>query len=157
MPGDVTAVLGAPGSGKTSVAATLRSRLPHHVVLDWDAFMEPAGALAGRDVRRLPELWPAYRQLLRSVLEAVSAAPVVMLGVSTPDEVAGWPIDAWLLLDCDDGERRRRLRGRSTPVEIEAAVADAAAYRSLGLRRIDTTDRAVEEVADEIAGAVARH
>jgi chloramphenicol 3-O-phosphotransferase len=89
MPGDVTAVLGAPGSGKTSVAATLRSRLPHHVVLDWDAFMEPAGALAGRDVRRLPELWPAYRQLLRSVLEAVSAAPVVMLGVSTPDEIAG--------------------------------------------------------------------
>jgi chloramphenicol 3-O-phosphotransferase len=86
MPGDVTAVLGAPGSGKTSVAAALRSRLPHHVVLDWDAFMEPAGALAGRDVRRLPELWPAYRQLLRSVLEAVSAAPVVMLGVSTPDE-----------------------------------------------------------------------
>jgi Mg-chelatase subunit ChlI len=46
----ITYVLGAPGSGKTAAVRPLASLLPDHVVLDWDAFMAPAAALAGRDI-----------------------------------------------------------------------------------------------------------
>ena len=77
--------------------------------MDWDAFMVPASALAGRDIKQSPATWPAYRDLVRSVVNALSAVPVVMLGVCTPDELEGWPIDAWVLLDCSDEERRSRL------------------------------------------------
>jgi hypothetical protein len=65
----ITTVLGAPGSGKTTAARLLPSLLPGHVVLDWDAFMAPAAELAGRDIRRQPVTWPAYRQLIRAVVD----------------------------------------------------------------------------------------
>ena len=51
----IIVVLGAPGSGKTTVIEPLAALLPRHVLLDWDAFMEPAAALAGRDIRANPE------------------------------------------------------------------------------------------------------
>jgi Mg-chelatase subunit ChlI len=46
----ITYVLGAPGSGKSTAARPLATLLPDHVVLDWDAFMALAAALAGRDI-----------------------------------------------------------------------------------------------------------
>src|SRR5262249_11027021 len=52
--GMITAILGAPGSGKTTIATALARLLPGHVVLDWDAFMEPAAALAGREIPENP-------------------------------------------------------------------------------------------------------
>jgi hypothetical protein len=63
----ITCVPGAPGSGKTTVATILAELLPTHVVLDWDAFMGPAAALADREIRQHPETWPAYRGLPRAV------------------------------------------------------------------------------------------
>jgi hypothetical protein len=44
----ITAVLGAPGSGKSEVARPPAVLLPSHVVLDWDFLMVPAGRLAGQ-------------------------------------------------------------------------------------------------------------
>jgi adenylate kinase family enzyme len=41
----ITAVLGAPRSGKSTLARLLTPLLPGYAVLDWDSFMEPA---AGR-------------------------------------------------------------------------------------------------------------
>jgi hypothetical protein len=105
----ITAVLGAPGSGKSTVARPLATRLPGHVVLDWDALMDPAAALAGREISRNPDTWPAYRQLVRAVLDTMKHVPVVLLGVCTPTELAGWPIDGWAMLDSTDEERWRRL------------------------------------------------
>jgi Mg-chelatase subunit ChlI len=61
----ITYVLGAPGSGKSTVVRPLASLLPDHVVLDWDAFMAPAAALAGRENTQHPDTWPPYRQLVR--------------------------------------------------------------------------------------------
>jgi energy-coupling factor transporter ATP-binding protein EcfA2 len=150
----ITTVLGAPGSGKTTVVPLLAGLLPGYVVLDWDAFMVPAAALAGRDIRSSPATWPAYRQLVRSVAGQVAHLPVVLLGGSTPAELAGWPVTAWLLLDCADQERRRRLAARDRPGETETAISDARAYRSLGLPVIDTTGLAPEAVARCLADFV---
>ena len=152
----ITAVLGAPGSGKTTVAPLLADLLPTHVVLDWDALMMPATALAGRDIRRNPETWPAYRELVRAVLATVAHLPVVLLGVCTPAELDGWRIDAWILLDCADHERRRRLARYVEPDGVRDAVRDGQEYRSLGLPVIDTTGRAPAAVAAELAQYVQR-
>ena len=73
----VVYVLGAPGSGKTTAAGYLPGLLPGHVVLDWDAFMGEAAALAGRDISASPATWPAYRGLVRAVVEAIAPVPAV--------------------------------------------------------------------------------
>src|ERR1017187_6391625 len=41
--------------------------------------------------------------------------PVALLGVCTPNELKDWPIDAWVVLDCTDEERLRRLAGHVEP------------------------------------------
>ena len=147
----MTCVLGAPGCGKSTVAPLLRNILATHVIVDWDAYMEPASALAERDIRRTPSTWQGYRSLVRSVVETVRAKPLVMFGVCTPDELEGWPsFERWILLDCSDGERRRRLHERDD-AEVREALADAARYRRLNLPIIDTTDRPPEAVADALA------
>jgi hypothetical protein len=150
----MTSVLGAPGSGKSTAVARLETLLTAHVVLDWDALMGPASELAGCDVARSPSTWPTYRRLVRAVVEAVTPAPLVLLGVSTPDELEGWPVDEWILLDCNDTERRRRLGPRMDPNEMQEALADARRYRALGLRTIDTTGRTPHEVARALAELV---
>lgn len=147
----ITAVLGAPGSGKSTVAEPLASLLPDHVVLDWDAFMAPAAALAGRDVRQHRDTWPAYRQLVRAVMDAVAHLPVVLLGGCTPDQLRDWPIETWVVLDCRDQERRRRLGHHAEPGLVREAITDAGEYRSLGLPVIDTTGRSPAEVASVLA------
>ena len=48
-------VLGAPGSGKSLIVPRLRTLLPDRVVLDWDAFMGPAGDLAGAPIPQTPQ------------------------------------------------------------------------------------------------------
>jgi energy-coupling factor transporter ATP-binding protein EcfA2 len=147
----ITTVLGAPGSGKTTLVPLLSGLLPGYVVLDWDAFMVPAAALAGREIRSSPATWPAYRQLVRSVTEQIAHLHVVLLGVSTPAELEGWPVSAWVLLDCTDQERRRRLAVRDRPGEAETAISDAREYRPLGLPAIDTTGLAPQTAARRLA------
>ena len=147
----ITGVLGAPGSGKSAVAPLLAELLPTHVVLDWDAFMMPATALAGRDIRQNPETWPSYRELMRAVIATVAHLPVVLLSVCTPAELHGWPVNAWVLLDCADHERRRRLARQAEPDSVQDALRDGREYRSLGLPVIDTTGRTPTAVAEKLA------
>ena len=116
--------------------------------------MDAASALAGRDVRSAPETWQNYRQLIRAVVEAVQPHPIVLLGVCTPAELDGWPIDAAFLLDCADDERRQRLGDRSE--DIADAVADARQYRGLDLPVIDGTARSPDEIADALADHILR-
>jgi shikimate kinase len=149
-----TAVLGAPGSGKTTIAPELARLLPGHVVLDWDAFMKPAAALAGRSIREHPEAWPAYRDLVRTVIDSVAPLPVVLLGVCTPEELKDWRISAWVLLDCEDHERQRRLGGSADPERLREGVRDGRRYRKLGLPVIDTTGREPAAVAFELSALI---
>jgi shikimate kinase len=152
----VTYVLGAPGSGKSTVARPLASLLPDHVVLDWDAFMAPASALAGQEITQHPATWSAYRQLVRVAVGAMAHLPVVLLGGCTPDELRGWPINAWVLLDCNDQERRRRLGPQADADRLLEAIEDAEQDRSLGLPVLDTTGRTPADVAAEMARFVRR-
>jgi hypothetical protein len=152
----ITAVLGAPGSGKSKVTPLLRALMPSHVVVDWDAFMVPAAALAGCDIRSHPETWPAYRQLVHTALDTMAGQRVVLLGVGAPDDLQGWPISSWLVLDCSDDERRRRLIQAGRVADAPEAVADAAEYRSLGLAVVDTTALTPGQVASELTRRLAR-
>jgi hypothetical protein len=141
---------GAPGSGKSAIAPVLAELLPAHAVLDWDAFMVPATALAGREIRQHPETWRAYRELVRAVITTMARLPVVLLGVCTPAELHGWPIDAWVLLDCADDERRRRLGLHAGSDHVQDAVRDGREYRLPGLPVIDSTSRTPAAVAAEL-------
>ena len=147
-------VLAAPGSGKTAVAPFLRSLLPGSVVLDWDAFMDPAEALAGVAISETPEIWAKYGQLVRVIVEQVLPVNIVMLGVCTPGQLRGWPDGRWLLLDCADAERRTRLSRRGHPTVTEEAITDAGVYRSLGLPIVDSTDLEPHKVAEAIVTAM---
>jgi hypothetical protein len=117
--------------------------------------MDAASALAGRDVRSAPEAWQSYRLLVRAVVEAVQPHPIVLLGVCTPAELDGWPIDAAVVLDCADDERRPRLGGGRSE-DIADAVADARQYRGLDLPVIDGTARSPDDIADALADHILR-
>src|SRR5262245_57274106 len=116
--------------------------------------MDAASVLAGRDVRRSPATWPMYRSLVRAVVESIRPHAIVLLGVCTPTELSGWPIDVWVLLDCTDDQREERL-GRLARPESAAAIADGRQYRALDLPVIDTTDRTPQEVASALADLIA--
>ena len=150
----ITNVLGAPGSGKSTIIPALAKLLPGHAVLDWDAFMVPAAALAARDIRQNPETWPAYQDLVRAAITPIAHLPVVLLGVCAPPELSGWPIAAWVLLDCADQERRRRLERHADPERVADAIRDGQEYRLLGLPVIDTTGRRPAAVAAEVASFI---
>lgn len=147
----ITSVLGAPGSGKSTITSALAGLLPGHAVLDWDEFMEPAAALAGQRIPENPGTWPAYRELVHAVIGTIAHLPVVLLGVCTPDELKDWPIDAWVLLDCTDKERQRRLSRHASPQRLADAIRDGHQYRQLGLPTIDTTGLTPIAVAAELA------
>ncbi len=156
-------VVGAPGSGKSAVAPHLRDALAGWVVLDWDAFLPSASAIAGRDVRQTPLLWAHYDGIVLAATREVSQSGLdcVVLGVRTPAELADWPVASWLLLDCSDDERRSRLESDGRGSDVAGALADAARYRSLGLRTVDTSARALDDVAEQLAATLglddARH
>ena len=148
----IVAVLGAPGSGKSSVAEGLRTELRGWTVIDWDCLMPAVERLTGRDVRTSPGLWEPYAHLVRTVVDA-ACRPVVLLTVCTPAELIGWPIERWILLDVGDDERRRRLSDRSSEGTAEA-VRDAEEYRALGLPTVDSTMQPIELAVRDLAAAI---
>ena len=149
----LTYVLGAPGSGKSTLAPLLRPLLPGCAVIDWDSFMDAAGELAGRDIRTSPETWPRYQNIVNTIVDSIRPHPTVLLGVCTPDELRGWPVDAWVLLDCSDDERTHRL-GVDRAQDLAKALSDARSYRSLGLPVVDGTGLSPEDVGVAVAALI---
>jgi hypothetical protein len=147
-------VLGAPGSGKSTIACPLRELLAACVVFDWDGLMGPAGTLAGADIRATPATWRAYGLLVRAVVDQIAPTNLVLLGVCTPDELSDWPTGQWILLDSSDDERSTRLALREDAEQIEYALQDAAHARSLGLSAVDSTGLALPQAAEELANRI---
>jgi hypothetical protein len=86
-------VLAAPGAGKSAVAPHIRAFLPGSVILDWDAFMGPAQALAGVAIRQAPQTWASYEQLVRTIVDQVWPVSTLLLKrVHTPaaERLAKW-------------------------------------------------------------------
>jgi hypothetical protein len=149
-------LVGAPGSGKTALAPHLRHALSDWVVCDWDSLLPPASALAGTDVRSAATLWVHYDALVLAAMLEVTKSGVdcVVLGVRTPAELASWPIDSWLLLDCPDTERQARLEADGRGTDVLAALSEAAQYRTIGLRTVDTSSRPLADVAEDLAATL---
>jgi hypothetical protein len=116
--------------------------------------MEPAGQLIGKSIRADRSAWPFYDALVRAVLEHVDGVPLVLLGVRTPDELHGWPIGAWILLDCADDERVTRLGERLGGSDLAEAIKDGQSYRNLGLPVVDSTSRTIDEVAEVLTSLI---
>ncbi|MFI6485836.1 AAA family ATPase [Nonomuraea sp. NPDC050663] len=137
---DLYLLAGAPGSGKTTLLPHLLEAAGGLVVMDMDELLED-GELIGVPIAK-PEaapIWPAYDRLWGRVVTMVRRAghPVLLMcPIPDADEVpafARWdgPVH-WALLDCPDGERRRRLRERGAPQGwIDDALVDAAQGREL--------------------------
>jgi dephospho-CoA kinase len=143
---------GAPGCGKTAALASIRRRLQGVVVIDMDAFLDAASALAGADLRYAADRWPAYNALCRALVATVvdSGADCLLLTPLEPREIPGWrPGEvAWAVLDCPDRVRRERLVRRGMPAgEIADAVHDAGQLRRLGLPIIPSTGTVADTAA----------
>jgi adenylate kinase family enzyme len=134
-------LVGAPGSGKSTLVPHLRRRLANWVVIDWDFLLVPSSSLAGSDIRDMPSRWAAYDDLVLATVTEISESGVecAVVGVRTPSELPEWPIDLWILLDCPDSVRIARLSTGGRAAEVDPSLADAAKYRSLGLTTVDTS------------------
>jgi broad-specificity NMP kinase len=158
--GHCFAVSGAPGSGKS----TLMPFLVDHcasvlVVLDMDELLSD-GALLGVAIRTedAVDRWPEYNALWSRVLSLVlrSRVPVLFLCPLLPAELVPAPADActsWLLLDCSDERRRRRLAARGwSPAAVESAVEDGRQARAVISAQVSTDD----DRPDQTAAAIMR-
>jgi hypothetical protein len=149
-------VTGAPGAGKSAaLEAFLALRAPF-VAWDIDWLLAPASALARLDIRTTAEAWPAYNSLWLEVLHGVirnGATPVLFAPLDPrdlpADTVPGWCGGVrWLLLDCSDEERIRRLAARGDQAGVQAeALADAAFLRSSISDQVDSGGLPPAEVA----------
>jgi thymidylate kinase len=150
-------LVGAPGSGKSTLVSHLRRRLADWVVLDWDFLLERSSTLAGSDIRDTPSLWATYDELVLAAVTEISDSGVncTVAGVRTPSELPRWPINVWILLDCSDSIRSARLTADGRAADIYTAVSDAAKYRSLGLTTVDTS-APPEDVARQLEELIGR-
>lgn len=146
---------GGFGSGKTALLPHLVDALPGVVVAETDELLEDGhliGVLIADD--SAAAIWPAYRRMWMRVLDLPLRAgvPVLFLTSALPDEVGAPRPDRWLLLDCADEERVRRLRRRGWDQdEIDAAVEDARGGRGQIDDVIRTDDGPITQTAKAVA------
>lgn len=146
-------VAGAPGVGKTTLLPALVEAADGEVVFDTDELLED-GSLIGVPIAtaEAAPIWPAYNRMWERILNAVRRAghPVIFLS-TVPDEHELTEDVRWAGLDCADELRRTRLEARGwTEEEIEDAMADAKALRTLIPTRFDTDDQDAHALARRI-------
>ncbi len=146
-------VAGAPGVGKTTLLPALVQEADGEVVFDTDELLED-GSLIGVPIATMDAapIWPAYNRMWQRILNAVRRAghPVIFLS-TVPDEDEVTPDVHWAGLDCADELRRTRLDARGwNQEEIDDAMADAKALRSLIATRFDTDEQDAHALARRI-------
>ena len=162
----LTVLLGAPGAGKTTLLVHLHGA--GLLIADLDEILED-GSLLGVPVAfdDAADQWPAYNRLWVRIIAMMTRAdvPVLLSAPFTPSEwkqaVAEVGVDlstSFVLLDCDDDVRTRRLEERGWPAaKVSGAVDDAEELRSLGLPALDTTTASVAEVGAALISLVLPH
>jgi hypothetical protein len=158
-------VTGASGSGKTTVFHHVANELHGEcIVFDADWLIDPFGG----DVTTLD--WAMLRDSWLHVAHGVAqnGLATLLLGGFLPDHLAELPGSRWiagvhfLLLDCDDDERRRRIDARppGRTHDIEPQVAFGQSLRASIPRAVDTSSgtpadaaRAIGQWAREVLNA----
>ena len=154
-------VTGASGSGKTTIFPELLSRMAGWcAVFDVDWLIDPL-ARAAKD----GEIdWTAFADTWLHVAHGVAqnGPPTLLLAPFIPENLdvlpgRGWVGDIhYLVLDCPDDERRRRMAAR---LRWRARDVDAQIEFGRWLRKnlspvVDTTSQSPSEVADTVAAWV---
>jgi hypothetical protein len=157
-------VSGAFGTGKTTLAPLVATRLPECFVLDVDWLLEPLSVLAGQDLRVFEPAWPALGDLWLTVagISAQANRSSVLFSAVYPSEIEHLPSRSlvgeshWLLLDCADEIIQARLAEREDWPEAEtrASLIDASHFRTLGLPALRTDEASPEETAKQIVAWV---
>jgi hypothetical protein len=154
-------VTGASGSGKTTIFPELLSRMSGScAVFDADWLIDPLGR-AAKDGQID---WTAFTDTWLHVAHGVAqnGLPTLLLAPFIPEHLGNLPGRAWigeihfLVLDCPDEERRRRMEARP---RWRARDIDAQTEFGRWLRKnlspvIDTTSQSPSEVADTVAAWV---
>ena len=155
------AVTGASGAGKSTLLAPLAASLAGRcVTFDADWLLDAAGALSGGQ----PINWTAFGSAWLAVAHgaAQSGLPTVLLGPTVPANLEAQPLRRWLgpiyylLLDCPDDIRRRRMADRPTwrSHDIDEQVSFGRWLRDNIPARVDTSRGTPENVAAEVAAWV---
>ena len=152
-------VAGAPGSGKSTTVEVLLALESPFVFFDLDWLAAPASALYGEDIRFVPESWKPYGELWFGVLYATCQNGLIPV-LFTPGDPSDYEKETlpswcggleWLLLDCDDDVRLKRLQQREwSGARLSETFQDAAMLRELIMRYVDTGKSNPNEVAEEV-------
>ena len=152
-------VTGAPGSGKSTTVEALLGIDHEFMVFDIDWLIEQGSDFLGRRIQDSPDRWKPWGHLWFEVLHSVvrnGQTPIFFCPNSIADfNTFGLPdwvsTVKWLLLNCDEADRRRRLEDRSwSEVDIDDALKDAQELENLGLLTISTSQQTPVEVAEGV-------
>jgi dephospho-CoA kinase len=158
----VVILIGASGSGKTTIAQTVATRLPHVTVRFFDAIGVPPTDIMVRD-HGSPEGWQAWAtEVWMKELAALAASnPYVLFEGQTrlsflagaANGLAYTPI----LVDCDDETRRRRLETRGQAELADDSMMGWARWLrdeaiAAQVEIFDTSDLGIEDAAKEVTG-----
>ena len=152
----VLVVVGASASGKTTIFPLLAERLAGEcIVFDADWLIDPLGG----DVTTLD--WDLLRNLWLHVAHGVAqnGLPTLLLGALLPEQFDALDGRRWirsfhyLLLDCEDDTRRRRMDARPAgrTHDVEQQLAFAHHLRARFPVTVDTSSGGPEDAADEVA------
>ncbi len=149
-------VTGAPGTGKSTTVQALLALKTECIVFDIDWLSDSASSLAGRSIYTDASTWEPYRKLWFEILKGISLnhQVTVLFAPISKQDIEGLVDKAtisWLLLDCSDNERIKRLEQRRwSQDKIQEALNDANELRQEVSDVIDTSNKTPEEVAKKI-------
>ena len=167
-------VTGVPGSGKSSVCASLKAAGHHAVDADWEGYNRWVHRRTGEVIADPPypvpdgwletSSWQIDPDMVRALAGQVRSTVGFLFG-AVENEIEVWDhFDRVICLVIDDETLRHRLTTRTTnpfgkqPDQLAAALSWnqtlEAGYRSYGAEIIDAT-RPLEAVVEDVA-AVAR-
>ena len=162
------ALIGAPGSGKSTVGALLAERLGV-------GFIDVDAAIEAHDGRMIREIFaedgePAFRALEReATLALLAAGGVVSLGGGAPltpeiaDALAGDGVETvWLQVDARNAAQRIGLDdgrpllagGGLRATLIKLMNQRTPVYAGTARHHVDTSGRAPAEIVDDIVAAL---